>query len=137
VTGLAKATANPSDPPCLTLGRPASLAKLVLSSEGRPEVADHFGSIYFYWEDCRDNVLSDSSGDRLLISANVIDPVEIERPIPESDFPTHLGTPASCVDEHNPRHPRRRVEFHNGGVEFELDLGIVPSTNTDTPSDSI
>ena len=137
VTALAKISPNPSEPTCLTLGRPASLVKLVLSSEGRQEIPDHFGSVFFYWEDCRDNVLSDASGDRLLISADVIDPVKMQRPVKGTDFPTRLGTPPGCVDENNPRRPTRQVEFHTGGVEFKLDLGLEPSTIVDTSSDSI
>ena len=122
-TGLAKMSVDTTQPRCYGFDRPASLVKLVLSNENIPEVPDHAAPIFFYWEGCRDNVLSDASGQMLLVSASVIDGYEIE--LPEGEFfPTGQGTPEQCINPKKANHPRRRIDFHNGGVEFKLDLGI-------------
>ncbi|HUV31206.1 MAG TPA: hypothetical protein VMY05_08985 [Acidobacteriota bacterium] len=119
---LAKMSPDATRPPCLGLGRPASLLRLVLSNENVPQVPDQNVPIFFYWEDCRDNVLSDMTGQTLNVSNNVIDYYDVELPENEDLFPTWKGTPQPCIDPARENHPRRRVDFYNGGVEFRLQL---------------
>jgi len=122
VTALAKATPSGSSPPCLGLDHPASLLKLVVSNEGISEVPDHNAPVFFFWEDCRDNVLSGPDGKLMAVSAEVFDQFVIEMPDSSGLFPTTRGTPQSCINLNRANHPERLIQFHNGGVEFKLNL---------------
>jgi hypothetical protein len=124
VTALAKATPTGSSPPCLGLDRPASLLKLVVSNEGISEVPDHKAPVFFYWEDCRDNVLSGPDGRMTAVSVDVIDQFVVELPDSDELFPTVQGTPQSCIKSKRANHPERLIHFYNGGVEFKLDIQV-------------
>jgi hypothetical protein len=124
ITALAKISTDESRPVCLGLGRPASLCRLVVASEGRMDIPDHSAPIFFYWESCRDNVLSNSTGQRLLVSTDVIDYFDAKEEQKNGHFPTRRGTPPQCIDQTSLNRPLRRVTFHNGGVQFKLDLGL-------------
>src|SRR3972149_7150145 len=95
VTALAKTTPDTSSTRCLGLGRPSSLLKLVVSNEGISQVPDHFEPIFFFWENCRDNVLSSADGRLMAVSATVFDDPEIEMPESTNGFPSVTGTPPS------------------------------------------
>ena len=124
VTALAKTTPDSSSPPCLGLDRPASLLKLVVSNEGISEVPDHNAPVFFFWEDCRDNVLSGPQGRMMAVSADVFDQFVIELPDSGDPFPTTRGTPQSCINLNRTNHPERLIQFHNGGVEFKLNIQV-------------
>lgn len=124
VTALAKSSPGSDRPDCLGLGREASILKLVLSrtpipnSDKRTEVLP----IFFYWESCRDNVLSDISGTSLVVSSEVFGHDGDTLTLLDAEFPTGGGAPASCINPQRRNHPERRILFRNGGVDFYTDL---------------
>jgi len=122
ITALAQGVSGTKVPLCFGFGRPATLARLVLSSTHLSLVPDTTAAIFLYWESCRDNVISDREGASILVSDTVIDqfPAAFET---ECDrFPTRCGTPQECISPRAADPPRRLVEFHNGGVEFRFRL---------------
>jgi hypothetical protein len=133
VTALSKFSADSTRAQCLGLGRPASVVRLVVTSEYVAQVPDTTVPIYFFWQDCRDNVISDPSGDRLMVSSSVFDYFPVDSLGEKDVFPTRFGTPQQCIDPKRPNAPRRVVEFHNGGVQFKLEVGAPPA---DSSSDS-
>jgi len=123
VTALAKWATGASVPLCYGLERPASLMRLVVSRAHVVQVPDTTVSIFFFWEDCRDNVLSGERGDILLISREVLDFYPVDLLTSRDIFPTRFGTPRQCVNPKYPNAPVRAINFHNGGVEFRLEMG--------------
>jgi len=95
---------------------------VVVSSVHVQVVPDTTAGVFFYWESCRDNVVSDREGASILISDTVYDCFSITPDADPDQFPTRHGTPPECISPHAADPPRRLVEFHNGGVEFKLDL---------------
>jgi hypothetical protein len=77
-------------------------------------------AIYFFWEDCTDNVVSSVTGDDLYISTNVLDYFPVEAADSSGGFPTRRGAPKQCLKPGALNPAQRRVEFHNGGVQFSL-----------------
>jgi hypothetical protein len=134
VTALSKMSADTARAECLGLGRPASVVRLVVSSEHVAQVPDTTAPIYFFWQDCRDNVLSDPTGDRLMVSASVFDYFPVDSLGKKDVFPTRFGTPQQCIDPSRSNAPKRVMEFHNGGVEFRFAVGAPPVV--DSISDS-
>jgi hypothetical protein len=126
VTALSKMSADTAQAQCLGLGRPASVARLVVTSEHLSAVPDTTAAIFFFWQDCRDNVLSDPSGDRLMVSSGVFDYFPVDSLGEKDVFPTRFGTPTQCIDPTKYNAPQRVIEFHNGGVEFRLAVGAPP-----------
>lgn len=121
-------------PVCFSFEREASLIKLVVSSEHVARVPDTVAPIFFFWEDCSDNTIACISGDTLAISAKVFDYYNVEYTEKQKLFPNRTGAPEQCIDPTARNKPRRQIEFHNGGVEFKLDLGedIADSTEAST-----
>ena len=119
-------------PACFSFEREASLIKLVVSSEHVARVPDTIAPIFFFWEDCSDNTIAGISGDTLAISARVFDYYNVEYTEKQKLFPTRTGAPKQCIDPNALNKPRRQIEFHNGGVEFKLDLGEDIADSTDT-----
>ncbi len=132
VVALAKFTADSSKPPCLGLNREASFMRLVVTSPPNVEIKDSTASIFFFWEDCRDNTLSDASGATLLISRQVFDYYETGKSSTARAFPTRNGTPDACINPQLKRHPERKVEFHNGGLKFVVSPKKSPPVNGST-----
>ncbi|MBU0983610.1 MAG: hypothetical protein KKA42_07055, partial [candidate division Zixibacteria bacterium] len=97
VTGLAKTTPDNRRPTCIGFDRPASLLRMVVTSAHALQIPDTSAPIFFYWEDCRDNVVSDSLGDKLVVSANVIDYFPVAQDFQRDGFPTRFGTPSQCI----------------------------------------
>ncbi len=123
VTALAKLSADTTQPLCYGFDRPASLMRLVVSSAHMSRIPDTTAPIFFFWQDCRDNVISDAAGDHLFVSKRVFDYFPVDLPSEKDVFPTRFGAPHQCFNPNIKNAPRRLVEFHNGGVEFKLDLG--------------
>lgn len=121
-TALAEFLSDSTTPPCFGFDRSASMIRLVVSSLHADLVPDTALPIFFYWQMCADNVVASAEGTAMLVSKQVFDyyPVSLES---ESDvFSTRQGTPQQCINPSKTNGPVRAVAFHNGGVEFELDL---------------
>jgi hypothetical protein len=77
--------------------------------------------IRFFWIDCGDNTLSNWTGSKLFISAQVFD-FDNATPINNGTygFPTYLGAQADCLEHALPGKPlpERYVDFYNGGVDI-------------------
>ncbi len=134
VVALAELGLGGTQPVCYGFERPASLVKLVVSSEHVAQVPDTVVPIFFLWEDCTDNTISGISGNTLILSAQVFDYFGSDFMQERGLFPNRTGAPNQCIDPSAQNKPRRLIEFHNGGVEFKLDLGegIVDSADTFT-----
>jgi len=122
ITTLAQSFSGGKKPLCYRIDRPVSLARVVVSSVHVPVVPDTTAAVFFYWESCRDNVVSDRKGASILVSDTVYDCFSITPDADPDQFPTRHGTPPECISPHAAHAPRRLVEFYNGGVAFKLDL---------------
>ena len=130
ITVMAHGLSFKKKPICFGFDRPAVLARLVLSSAHRPSVSDTTAEVFFYWEYCRDNALSDRKGVSL-ISDSVLDALPVVYKTGRDGFPTRYGLPPSCISPTTRNLPLRLVEFRNGGVEFrfKLDAPVVDSSS--------
>jgi hypothetical protein len=120
---IAQVSPGEQGPICYGLDGEVSLAKLVVTSERVARVPDTVAPIFFFWEDCTDNTISNASGDTLAISSKVFDFHDIEYTGDLESFPNRTGSSDECIRPSRPNRPRRLIEFHNGGVEFKLDVG--------------
>ena len=104
------------------------LLKIVVANAqpGQP-VPDTTAPIFFYWESCTDNVLSDASGNSMLVSDQVFDYLGSDVTGGGEVFPTRTGAPHQCVKPSAVNTPTRAIEFHNGGILFKLNTGTVDS----------
>jgi hypothetical protein len=127
---LAKLTPDTLKPHCLGFRREGTVFRLVVSSAPTVQIKDSAAAIFFFWEDCRDNTLSDSTGNVLMVSRRVFDYYDPMLDPGADAFPTRLGTPSQCINLGLPSHPRRRVEFHNGGLKFDVKLTPKPIPDT-------
>ncbi|MBD3404033.1 hypothetical protein GF420_14165 [candidate division GN15 bacterium] len=122
VIALARSTPGGEKPTCFGLDREAGLVELVLNFNPKAYLEDTTVSLFFYWEDCRDNVLSDKSGSQGMISNRVFDYYGALTDSLADAFPSRTGTPRQCVDPARRNHARRLVDFHNGGISFPIML---------------
>jgi hypothetical protein len=106
--------------------------RLVVAGAPNVTVADSVAPILFWWDDCRDNTLSDSTGNLLYVSSQVIDYFDSGLPRKSETFPTQVGSPSQCINPSKANRPRRRIEFQNGGLRFEAKLP--PPRNSATSS---
>lgn len=118
--GMAEGITDSARPRCFGLDRPASLVRVVISNAHILEQVDTITAIYFFWEDCTDNVVSSATGERLYISNNVLDYFPVSDEMHSGSFPTRHGAPKECMKPGAINPALRRVEFHNGGVQFTL-----------------
>lgn len=119
VTALAKSSADSLQADCLTLPGKRPVAKIVVATAAGAEVTDSMIPLFFVWEDCRDNALSDASGSTLYLSKSVLDFLPTDSLWNRGMFPTRFGTPASCYDKARINRPRRVVQFQNGGLKIQ------------------
>lgn len=122
ITALAQIGAVEDPPVCFGFERPVSLARLVVSSVHVPLAPDTSVALFFYWETCGDNVLSDREGASIIISDTVVNFYPITFETERDSFPTCSGSPPECVSATATNKPRRLTEFRNGGVEFRLKI---------------
>jgi hypothetical protein len=122
IVALAHQVSGTKSPLCYGLKRPASLARLVVSSAHRANVPDTTIGIFFYWESCRDNAISDCEGSSTLFSKSLEDRVPIRLNLHHAAFPTRAGTPDQCISDRAANPPRRAIVFVNGGVVFKAAL---------------
>jgi len=121
VIAVAEVVPDSIRPLCYGFDRKSSLLKLVLSSGGRASIPDTVEPIFFLWEGCSDNTVSDRSGNVLMLSAGVEDyPLALYKP---DSFPTTAGAPSGCFKQGKHNQPNRKIIFRNGGITFKLDLG--------------
>jgi hypothetical protein len=128
VVALSKITPDTVKPECLSMDGENSLVRLVVSNEHMAVVPDTTAPIFFFWENCSDNSVSDESGISLLVSGKVYDYFGVELAEGRDLLPTRMGVPRQCVKQGAANKPQQVLEFHNGGVEFRLDLGEGDST---------
>ncbi len=103
---------------CYGFDRKASIAKLVIhvDSSKLDLETDSILQIFFYWEDCGDNTVTNISGDSLYLSAELND----KRSAPRA-LPSRIGAPASCINPKAQNKPVRGVGFESGGVVINSD----------------
>ncbi|MCP4685384.1 MAG: hypothetical protein GY867_08040 [bacterium] len=133
ITALAEFMTDSTEVPCYGFDRPASMVRLVVSSVHVDQVQDMSIPIFFYWQMCADNSVSGAEGNQMLVSKQVFDYYDVALESSPDIFPTRFGTPQQCINPSLVNGPVRAVEFHNGGVEFELDI----REDVDSVSDSL
>ena len=119
-------------PICYSFKRPVSIARLVVSlnADRARIMPDTLLPIYFFWEDCSDNTVTNVSGDSLMMSlvvdgvssasssgagaANIQPPVTT--PARFISFPSRLGAPDNCINPRAINKPTRKLVFQSGGV---------------------
>ncbi len=75
--------------------------------------------VQFYWNDCRDNLITDASGKGYFGNCHIFDadkPQPIDNPL--GVLPGRTGIPDACLNEDPERVIWRGVEFANGSVDF-------------------
>jgi len=132
---VALANSNPSDGDPACFGSDGSLAvfRIVLTSSGAEVLPDTSLPVFFYWEDCTDNTMSDITGNLVFVSDAVYDYSNTREAMSSEVFPTRLGAPKQCFGPKSEGRVFRIVEYHNGGVEFRLGLGKPLDPNTTAP----
>jgi len=120
-------------PTCHSFNRPVSIARLVvmLNTDRARIMPDTLFPIYFFWEDCSDNTVTNISGDSLIMSL-VVDGVASTdsfsvgaghvqpagtTPARYISFPSRLGAPDACINPKARNKPTRRLVFQSGGVK--------------------
>ncbi len=118
ILGLAEFVPDSVRPLCYGFDRPASLARLVveLDSNDARILSNNFLPIYFFWEDCTDNTVTNVSGDSLLMSISVDGISYSDSTGVAFKFPTRYGSPATCIKPRAKNKPVRKLLFQNGGV---------------------
>ncbi|MCH7948239.1 MAG: hypothetical protein IIC66_10625 [candidate division Zixibacteria bacterium] len=103
---------------CYGFDRKASIAKLIIhvDSSKLDLETDSMLQIFFYWEDCGDNTVTNISGDSLYLSAELND----KKSAPGA-LPSRIGAPASCINPKAQNKPVRGVGFESGGVVVNSD----------------
>lgn len=119
---LAQSIGDPKKPQCYGFDREASILKIVLSNSHVLQMPETTAALFFWWEHCTDNVLSESSGEQLFMSLNVLDYYPVDVAETEGVFPNHKGALRQCVSPRAVNRPKRLVVFHNGGVEWRAGI---------------
>jgi hypothetical protein len=131
VVALSKMTPDTTRPACLlTEGKVALLKIVVRNAHPGEPVPDTAAPIFFYWEGCTDNVLSDASGSSMLISDKVFDYLGSDVTGSSKLFPTRTGAAHQCIKPGAVNAPKRAIEFHNGGIRFALNTDPLDSAGT-------
>ena len=116
--GMAEGMPDTTRPVCFTHEGEISLLKVVVASPGHNQMIDTTVSIFFFWEDCTDNTLSDPSGDTIFVSRRVIDYYSENTQVNPELFPNRTGTPRKCVSASTHERIPRLIDFYTGGIEF-------------------
>ncbi len=118
ILGMAEFMPDSVRPLCYGFDRPASIARLVVeldSNKVRTSGRD-FWPIYFYWQDCTDNTVTNTLGDSLLMSVSVDGISYSDSTGMAFNLPSRYGAPGSCIKPKAQNKPIRKVAFVNGGV---------------------
>ena len=118
IVGMAEFIPDSVRPLCYGFDRPASIARLVveLDSNRVRTSGQDFWPIYFYWQDCSDNTVTNTLGDSLLMSASVDGISYSDSTGMAFNLPSRYGAPGSCIKPKAQNKPIRKVAFVNGGV---------------------
>ncbi|MFC1475090.1 hypothetical protein ACFLQG_00445 [Candidatus Zixiibacteriota bacterium] len=127
IVALADMTVDDKKPLCFSLDKKSTLVRLVISNQFLKEVPDTVVPIFFLWEDCTDNTISSISGNSLNLSNKVIESFKIIPSITGDPFPSSKGTSGNCIKSKSINKPKRNIDFYNGGIMFELDVGLESS----------
>jgi hypothetical protein len=102
-------------PVCYGFDRKASIAKLVIhvDSSKIDLKTDSIIAIFFYWQDCGDNTVTNISGDSLYLSVNSVNEKMTLRVLP-----SRTGAPASCINPKAQNKPVRGVVFEGGSLRI-------------------
>lgn len=132
VVAISETIPDDTAPACYLIEGEVELVKIVVSIQKTNAAQTAPIPLFFYWEDCTDNTISNQSGDTLALSSRIVDFYPVQLPDQADVFPTRMGTPRQCITPGKPNRPRRLIEFLNGGLE------IVPVTAKpdSTPADS-
>ena len=122
VVAIADMLSGEGAPECFGFDVEASLLKLVVSNEFVGQVPDTSIPIFFIWEDCSDNTVSGQGGDTLSLSRSVFDFYQSGQIVSGNPFPTIQGAPRDCIKAGSLNRPQRRIDFHNGGIEFKFNI---------------
>ncbi len=98
---------------CYGFDRKASIAQLIIHVDSSQIDArtDSALTIFFYWQDCGDNTVTNVLGDSLFLSANSVNEKDTLRVLP-----SRVGAPSSCINPRAQNKPVRGVSFESGGV---------------------
>ena len=124
IVALADMTVDDKKPLCFSLDKKSTLVRLVITNQFLKEVPDTVVPIFFLWEDCTDNTISSISGNSLNLSNRVIEYYKIIPMLEGDPFPSSEGTSGNCIKTNSINKPKRNIDFHCGGVVFELDVGL-------------
>ncbi|NOY88172.1 MAG: hypothetical protein GXO93_02125 [FCB group bacterium] len=116
IVALAEMFSDTVKPLCYGLSYPASLVKLVFTSNLISQIPDTIIPVFFFWEYCSDNTIAGVSGDTLFLSSEVIEFYKPDINIKGNPFPTLKGSPKSCIKAGFKNRPLRLIKFQNGGI---------------------
>jgi len=116
IVALAEMFSDTAKPLCYGLSYPASLAKLVFTSNLISQIPDTIIPVFFFWEYCSDNTIAGVSGDTLFLSSEVVEFYKPDIKIKGNPFPTLKGSPKSCIKAGFKNRPLRLIKFQNGGI---------------------
>jgi hypothetical protein len=113
VLTLAQFGADTARPICYGFDRKASIARLIVHVDASQIdlETDSTLQLFFYWEDCGDNTVTNLTGDSLYFSLLSV--------TPENSYftlPSRQGAPTSCIKTRARNKPVRAVAFESGGV---------------------
>jgi hypothetical protein len=130
---VAEVVPDSTRPVCYGFDGDVSILKVVLSRGEAATGADSVVPIFFFWEDCGDNTISDKSGDGLLMSV----PVTVGGELPDSaggTFPNRAGALPDCVKVGSRYRPHRMIDFHSGAIEFRHGSGEPSGDSSKSPN---
>jgi hypothetical protein len=113
VVSIADLSNGDIHPECMLADTQGPVAVLTFRLSGDQSLQCQAFPVQFYWMNCWDNAVADTTGDTLFISSYVYEWLN-HTPIHEDDeFPTHKGAPDVCTTAITPR----LVDFISGHVE--------------------
>ena len=131
VVALSQLIPEGEQPICYEFDADVSIMRLVVSNEHVRETPDKKVPIYFFWEDCSDNTVSDRSGRQTMISRRLYDYSGAQPDSSARTFPSRTGAPPQCIRLNVQNPMKRLVDFHNGLIEFRFELAEPDSAGTD------
>ena len=134
LTGIADKNDGPYNHPTCNDGHPGyveteslpvTLANLTFLTTANQNVEGIFSPLSFFWMECQDNVISNSDGSEVYLSAEVHSPFDTLLTCAES-FPTFCGSRQTLDDENcyyedtiAGKYALADIEYHNGGLAFK------------------
>jgi len=99
---------------------PYELAAITFYISGNPTLIGQVVPIYFFWDDCGDNVVSSVDGYELFVSDHVYDFEGTEITDSSYGFPTYFGVQTECLGGGGPEDPElvRSIDFRGGSLRI-------------------